>query len=83
MASTNIKLTRDELKNEIELYLYDFKRIHDSFEIYKGIKKSASEYSKEINSISQLIVPILGSLQYTFLIWWYISLIIYLSFSSI
>ena len=31
MASTNIKLTRDELKNEIELYLYDFKRIHDSF----------------------------------------------------
>ena len=46
MASTNIKLTRDELKNEIELYLYDFKRIHDSFEIYKGIKKSASEYSK-------------------------------------
>ena len=52
MASTNIKLTKDELKNEIELYLYDFKRIHDSFEIYKGIKKSASEYSKEINSIS-------------------------------
>ena len=68
MASTNIKLTKDELKNEIELYLYDFKRIHDSFEIYKGIKKSASEYSKEINSISQLIVPILGSLQYNFLI---------------
>ena len=67
MAKTNKILSKEELKNEIELYLNDFKRIYDSFEIYRGIKKSVTEYSREINSISQLIVPVLSSLQYTFL----------------
>ena len=67
MAQSNKKMNKDELKNEIELYLNDFKMIYDSFEIYRGIKKNVPEYSKEINSISQLIVPILESLQYTFL----------------
>lgn len=67
MAQTNKKLNKDELKEEIEVYLNDFKMIYDSFEIYRGIKKSVPEYSREINSISQLIVPILESLQYTFL----------------
>ena len=67
MATTNKTRSKEELKKEIEHYLNDFKRIYDSFEIYKGIKKSGTEYSKEINSISQLIVPILGALQYTFL----------------
>lgn len=67
MAQTNKKLNKDDLKKKIEVYLNDFKMIYDSFEIYRGIKKSVPEYSREINSISQLIVPILESLQYTFL----------------
>ena len=67
MAQTNKKMNKDELKKEIEFYLNDFKMIYDSFEIYKGIKKNGSKYSNEINSISQLIVPVLDSLQYTFL----------------
>ena len=67
MAKTNKILSKEELKNEIELYLNDFKRMYDSFEIYRGIKESVTEYSREINSISQLIVPVLSSLQYTFL----------------
>ena len=62
------ELTKDELKNEIERYLKEFKIIYDSFEIYKCIKIKVVEYEKEINSVSRFLITVLHSLQYTYLI---------------
>jgi hypothetical protein len=64
---SNIKLTKEDLKKEIEIYLNNFKRINDSFEIYRGIKQNVKKYSNEINSMIQFIGSVLEALQYTFL----------------
>ena len=61
-------MNKEELKKEIEQYLINLQIVYDSFNLYKKIKSSVTDYNNEIQSIFAFLEVCLYSLENTFFI---------------